>query len=103
VAVEGASLQRYFHYFLFGQHLLSHAYFASLPLLNYLALALAGIACLLHLLVHTWSHLVHLNYPPLSLASLADLNSSSSLAAAGLTGPSAFVWNLEKFSIIALL
>lgn len=62
MTMEGSLLHWHFHCLFLIDDLLPQADFALSTLRNDLSLALAGVAGLLNLLVHAWSHLVHLDY-----------------------------------------
>lgn len=62
MALEDSFLDRYFNGLFLVDYLLSHTDFALSTLGNDLSLSFAGITSLLDLLVHAWTHLVHLNH-----------------------------------------
>lgn len=101
--MEGTHIERHLHHFLLVLHLLPITGLALLALLNNLALSLAGVAILLHLLVHPRAHLVHLHHSALSLAGLARRHPRTPLALAGLATSDSLVRYLNDLAPVALL
>ena len=103
MSVEGTHIERHLHHLLLVLHLFPITGLALLALLNNLALSFAGVAILLHLLVHPRTHLVHLHHSALPLAGLARRHPRTPLALTGLTASDSLVRYLNDLAPVALL
>jgi len=100
--MEGALIERHLHYLLLSLNFLSLANFAFFAFLDYLSLAFAGITILLDLLIHSWTHLIHLHDSSLSFASLTAYNLRTSLSLTGLATSDPFVGYFDGLAVVAL-
>lgn len=101
--MEGSLLDRYLQSLFFGQNFLSGTSFAFCTFRNDLSLSLASIASLLNLLIHSRTHLIHLNNATFSLASGTAFHIISSFSFASLAAPCPFVSDLDHSSVVDLL
>lgn len=91
VIIWSSFINRNFYNFFFFNNLSPIASFTFTAFTYYLTLSLTLITVFLDLLIHSRTHLEHLNYSPLTFTSFTFLNILSSFPSTFLTTTSSFV------------
>lgn len=107
--MESSFFNGHLYHFLLCYNLLSKAAFAFCAFCNNLSLSSTNITCLLNLLIHAWTHLIHLqllmkylDYSAFSFTSAAWFYIIASFAFAYFAATRSFVWCLNSCSIVDL-
>ena len=101
--MEGSWLQGNLHLFELVYDLFPLTRLAFTALRDNLALTSAVVTVLLHLLVHSRPHLVHLNYSALALTGRTSLYILPAFTLTSLTASSPFMTVLDNLSLVNLL
>lgn len=101
--MEGSWLQGNLHLFELVYDLFPLTRLAFTALRDNLALTSAVVTVLLHLLIHSRPHLVHLNYSALALTGRTSLYILPAFTLTSLTASSPFMTVLDNLSLVNLL
>lgn len=103
MSMENTFFDWYFDNFLFIDYLSSKAGFAFSIFWSNLSFSFTGITIFLNLLIHSWSHLIHLNDTSFSFTCWAFLYFLSAFSFTSFAASCSLMWNLENCAIIGLL
>ena len=103
MSVEGSWLQGNFHLLDLAYNFFPLTTLAFTALSDNLALTFAVVTVLLHLLIHSRPHLVHLNYSALALTGRTSLYILPAFTLTSLTASSPFMTVLDNLSLVNLL